>query len=102
MTDAPQLARVILSRTNYPILPSRYLDPHLFTAPVNSFEGKKSLLMSIAPSLQVAEKKRKEEEDEREAFTRCRVAKSARKTCYYDYVDVDTKMSVRPEEYERR
>lgn len=69
---------------------------------LSTFESKKELLLSLAPSLQVAEKLRKDEEEERQAFTRCKVEKSSKKHSFYEYIDIDTKMTIRPEDYEMR
>lgn len=91
---AIQIASIIQKTTNYSLLSSRPTS--------SSFESKKELLLSISPSLQIADKIRKNEEWERQEFTRCRVIKSSKKHVYYEYIDIDTKMTLRPEDYENR
>lgn len=97
------LARRIHGLTSYPLLPARVLFPEQFDHPPFSYESKRELLLSLSPSLIEAEKERKDEEEERVDFTRCRVGKASRKSnAHYEYVDVDTNTKVAASEYETR
>ena len=98
-----EIARRLYDTTRYPLLPARVMAPEPQTLQLGSFEHKRELLMSMSPALMSAERQRKEEEEEREQFTRCRVEKGDRRSdSHFDYFDIDTRVQVSAQEYEKR
>lgn len=96
------LSRVVLSRTNYQMLPSRSLFPEQFPLPAASIEAKRAILHSLAPMLGDAEHQRQRDVQACESFTRCRVGKGVGRYSSYEYTDLDTQTVVPVAEYERR
>jgi hypothetical protein len=95
-----EIGRRIHKSTRYVMLPNRRLYPENFPYPSESIQSKKQLLMTISPVLETSEKERKQEVDDCEQYTRCRVVRSNR--AYFEYVDTDHNTYVEYPEYERR
>jgi hypothetical protein len=95
-------AKLLDELAAYHVIPSRFLYPEEFQYPINSLESKKSLLLSMSPVISTAEIQRKIDSDAVESFTRCKVGKASGRGSSYEYMDIDTKVVVSPDEYKRR
>jgi hypothetical protein len=80
---------------SYAIFPYFHPHPHMI-------ESKRELLLRLSPNIQDAEKQRQVDISTCEQFTRCKVTKSYRRGCSYEYRDIDNDMLVPYDEYERR
>lgn len=100
-SKSKELAKRIFENTKYKLVATRIVHPEQFIHPIDSTEGKKSLIMSLAPMLTDAEEQRKRDTLECEEFTRCRSMKIKGRGSY-EYTDVDTAQKIEFAEYETR
>lgn len=96
------VGRYILEKTSYNLVSTRILYPERFEHPASTLDGKKFVLLSIAPSLEVADKQRKLDTQATENFTRCKVCKSRGRLSHFEYRDIDIDMVISESEYEKR
>jgi hypothetical protein len=81
---------------------SRWLFPEEFLHPIETIEGKKSLIISLTPMLTESEEQRKRDSQDCEQFTRCKSSKVRSARASYEYTDVDTSQKVGYDDYEMR
>lgn len=96
------IGKKIVENTKYKLLPSRSIYPELFPHPISTIEGKRALLISLTPMLTEGEGQRQLEVTNCETFTRCKCEKSRKINSSYEYIDVDTNLSVSSDKYEER
>ncbi len=96
------LAHKVKAISKYGLLPKRHLEPKSFEHPAHTLEGKRSLLMSLTPMLEVSEKQRKIDANNCENATRCRIESRKTRGSWFQYFDFDIGANIDPSVYEER
>ena len=94
-----EIAKEVIESTTYPIFSHHSLYPEQYQFSSASLDGKKALLIKMAPFLTNAEKQRQADAEACETYTQCKTTKSKGS---YEYFDIHTNRLVRCSEYEKR
>ena len=92
------------SNCTYPLFSNQILNSDKYQHKSSTLEGKRALLVSLAPMLTEAEKQRQADGAECERATCCKSVKLRGKGCgsIYEYYDISSNVKVPHHEFERR
>jgi hypothetical protein len=101
VAKAEELAKQLISTTNYQLIPVQILFSEKFPHSIETQEGKRTLISHLTPLLAEVEQQIKKDTFSCEKFTRCISTRNPRTGCY-EYTDVDTLKKVLYEDFEKR
>ena len=98
------IARELQTNSTYPLFSNQILHPEQYQHKSSTLDGKRALLVSLAPMLTEAEKQRQADGAACELATQCKSVKvkSRGSGGLYEYYDIATHVKVPHQEFEKR